>query len=358
MNELSERQKIILSLLVHEHSRTALPVASATLIRQYGLKVSSATVRNELNILTELGYLRQPHTSAGRVPTEEGYRFFVSNLISQTSLPSHTRNTIAHQFYQLGNGLDQGLPLAASILAKQSSAVSIVTAPHAPSVSFKHLELLATRANQVLLVLVLQGGELNQQMLNFSLPQSQLFLSELANRLNVRLEGLNLEQIKALPSVEDEAERQVLNAVCQQLGLAQKWMTGELYLDGLNNLLSEPEFSAPGLARPALRLLEERPLLDDFLSRTILTEKIGDVQVLIGGEGTWQELRDCAVILTRYGNSENLSGTLGVLGPMRLPYSHTISALRFVADLLSEILNNSPVVAQAEAQEGKEAYEL
>ena len=105
MNELTDRQKIILSLVVHEHTRTALPVASKTLIDGYNLKISSATVRNEMNTLTELGFLRQPHTSAGRVPTEDGYRFFVGNLVQHTALPTATRNTIAHQFYQSRKGL-------------------------------------------------------------------------------------------------------------------------------------------------------------------------------------------------------------------------------------------------------------
>ena len=113
MIELTSRQKIILSLIVHEHTRTAQPVASKTLIEDFGLQISSATVRSEMNTLTELGLIRQPHTSAGRVPTEEGYRFFVSNLVQQTALPTATRNTISHQFYQSRRGLDHWLPLAA-----------------------------------------------------------------------------------------------------------------------------------------------------------------------------------------------------------------------------------------------------
>ena len=139
MQTLTDIHKIILSLIVHEHTRTAQPVASKTLITEFKLKISSATVRNEMNTLTELGFLRQPHTSAGRVPTEEGYRFFVSNLVQHTSLPTTMRNTIAHQFYQSRKGLEHWLPLAASVLASHSQAVSIVTAPHSEKITFKHL---------------------------------------------------------------------------------------------------------------------------------------------------------------------------------------------------------------------------
>src|SRR5512146_2148016 len=130
MNELSERQKFLLTLVVHEHIRTALPVGSQHLVERYRLDMSSATVRNELSALTEMGYLRQPHTSAGRVPSEEGYRYFVGRLVQETVLPETLRQTISHQFYQMRHDVDQWMRLAASVLARQSQAASLGTAPH------------------------------------------------------------------------------------------------------------------------------------------------------------------------------------------------------------------------------------
>lgn len=341
MADLTERQKIILSLIVHEHTRTAQPVASRSLVEDYGLQISPATVRNEMNTLTEQGYLRQPHTSAGRVPTEEGYRFFVGNLVKHTSLPATTRNTINHQFYQSRKGLDQWLPLAANVLASQSQAVSIVTAPHTDKVIIKHLELISTRAAQVLMVLVLVGGEIRQQILRLEATISQDQLSTLANRFNALFESHTLEQINQFGQFEDAAANQVLNAIKEQMEMTQKLVTGELFIDGLSHVLAQPEFADSESARSPLRLLEVRPLLDDVIARTVLTEEIGGVQVLIGGEGTWQELRDCSVILTRYGNEEQASGTLGILGPMRMPYGRGISTVRFVADLLSTLVSDT-----------------
>src|SRR5512136_851617 len=128
MSDLSERQKFVLALVVHEYARTAAPVGSRFLVEQYHLEMSPATVRNELAALTEMGYLRQPHTSAGRVPTEEGYRFFVGRLLQETSLPDTVRRTITHQFYQMRSDVDQWMRLAASVLAYQSRAASLVTA--------------------------------------------------------------------------------------------------------------------------------------------------------------------------------------------------------------------------------------
>lgn len=341
MIKLTPRQKIILSLIVHEHTRTAQPVASRTLIEDYGLQVSSATVRNEMNALTELGLIRQPHTSAGRVPTEEGYRFFVSNLVQQTVLPTATRNTIAHQFYQSRRGLDHWLPLAASVLANQSQAVSLVTAPHSDKIAFKHIELISTRGSQVLMVLVLVGGEIRQQILALSEVTSQEALSRIANQFNQDFGNKSLQQIEALELSLDPLEQQIHAAILDQMHLTDELVTGELFMDGLSNVLSTPEFAVIDQERSPLRLLEERPMLDDLFSRTLLTEDIGGVQVLIGGEGTWQELRDCSVILTRYGIQDQLSGMLGILGPMRMPYGHAISAVRFVADLLSDLVTDT-----------------
>ena len=341
MIELTSRQKIILSLIVHEHTRTAQPVASKTLIEDFGLQISSATVRNEMNTLTELGLIRQPHTSAGRVPTEEGYRFFVSNLVQQTALPTATRNTISHQFYQSRRGLDHWLPLAASVLANQSQAVSLVTAPHSDRVAFKHIELISIRGSQVLMVLVLLGGEIRQQILALDEVYSQESLSRTANYFKQEFEAKLLHQIEALEANADSLVQQIFVSIIDQMQLSEKLVTGELFLDGLSNVLSTPEFAATSQERSPLRLLEERPMLNDLFSRTVLTEDIGGVQVLIGGEGTWQELRDCSVILTRYGIQDQLSGMLGILGPMRMPYGQAISAVRFVADLLSDLVTDT-----------------
>ncbi len=337
--ELTERQKLLLSLIIHEHTRTAQPVGSKSIVNQFGLNLSSATIRNELATLTELGYLRQPHTSAGRVPTEEGYRYFVSNLVQQTNLPATTRNTISHQFYQAPQGLVQWLRLAASVLANHSQAASLVTAPHTTRATFKHIELLSTRATQVLLVLVLGGGEIRQRILSLDESVSQENLSELSAHINGLCQNYSADDLKSRREQLSPLGLIVLDTIIKEMRLSSTLVTGEVYLDGLTNVLTEPEFAQSELARSPMRLLEERTLLNDLISRTIMTEEVGGVQVLIGGEGTWDELRDCSVILTRYGIPDQLTGPIGVLGPMRMPYGHTISTVRFMAGLLSDLVS-------------------
>jgi len=340
MTELTERQKLILALVIRNYIDTAQPVGSVHLVDHYELEISSATVRNEVGMLTDMGYLRQPHTSAGRVPTEEGYRYFVRQLMGHPELPSTTKRTIIHQFFQAGMDVDRWMRLAASVLAHQSQAASLVTAPHPERTVFKHIELINTHGRQVLMVLVLSSGEVSQQVLNLAEPVSQEQLSSVAQSINNRCSGLNRGDIEALSIPLSTLEQDILKLVIDELNRFSALLTGELYRDGLTHVLSEPEFGGGDLARRAFRILEERPLLEDLLTRTVLSSVEDGVQVLIGGEGTWEELRECSMVLARYGAPGLATGTLGVLGPMRMPYPRTISAVRFVASLLSELVED------------------
>lgn len=338
MEQLTGRQKTILALVIRDYIETALPVGSKRLVEEYKLDMSSATIRNEMVELTEMGYLRQPHTSAGRVPTEEGYRYFVRQLMGHTDLPAPTKRTIIHQFYQAGNDVDRWMRLAASVLAHQSQAAALITAPHPEQVHFQHLELINTFGRQVLMVLVLAGGEVNQQMLVLAEPVTQEKLSFVAQRLNGMCRGLGAAEIKALEQQLDALEQDVTKLIVEDMQRATGSLAGEVYRDGLSHVLSEPEFGEVGMVRSALRILEERPLLEELLSRTMPNSEMGGVQVLIGGEGTWEELRDWSMVLARYGAPGLATGTLGVLGPIRMPYGKTISTVRFVADVLSDLV--------------------
>jgi len=338
MDELSERQKLVLALVIRDYIDTAQPVGSVHLVERYALDMSSATVRNDMVALTDKGYLRQPYTSAGRIPTEEGYRYFVRQLMGQTELPSNTKRTIAHQFYQAGHDVDRWMRLAASVLAQHSQAASLVTAPHPEQSRFKHLELISTLGRQVLMVLVLSGGDVRQQMLTLAEPVSQEQLSQAAQQINSQCSNMTPEAIASLSGGMGALEQDVLKLIVDDMLRSQRVLAGEVYRDGLAQVLSEPEFAEVEGARKALRILEERSLLEDLLSRTVLTSNVGGVQVLIGGEGTWEELRDCSMVLARYGVPGLATGTLGVLGPIRMAYGQSISTVRFIAGLLSDLV--------------------
>ena len=338
---LNERQKLILALVIREYIDTAQPVGSERLVKAFHLDFSPATVRNEMVAMTEMGYLRQPHTSAGRVPSEEGYRYFVRQLMGHTELPDTTQRTIIHQFNQAGSDVSGWMRLAASVLAHQSQAASLVTAPRPEQSRFRHIELISTRGRQVLMVLVLSSGEVLQQMLALAEPVAQEHLSAAALSLSQTCQGLTPEGIAALPRPADVLEQDIIKLVVDEMRRSGDSVTGELYRDGLNHVLAEPEFGGIDAARRALRILEERPLLDDLLNRTVMSTEMGGVQVLIGGEGNWEELKECSMVLARYGAPGLATGTLGVLGPMRMPYGRTISTVRFVAGLLSDLVEDS-----------------
>ena len=340
MQDLSERQRLILALIIRDYIETAQPVGSARLVEHYKMDLSTATIRNEMAALTELGYLRQPHTSAGRVPTEEGYRYFVTHMVYQTDLPEPARHTISHQFHQARQDVEQWMPLAASILAHQSKAASLVTAPHAERSRYKHLELISTQGRQVLMVLVMTGGEVSQQLLTLAEPVPQERLSAAANTMNGICTSRTTEEIAALPVRADALEKDILTLILAEMNRGEQRLSGEIYLDGLTNVLSEPEFLESGDARNAIRLFEERSLLKDLLARA-MPNGVGGVQVLIGGEGKWEELRQCSVVLARYGIPGQVTGMLGVFGPMRMAYSRTIPTVRFMADLLSGLVSET-----------------
>lgn len=332
---LTERQEQILGLMVRMYIETGQPVGSMKLVEQFRLDVSSATVRNELAVLDESGYLHQFHTSAGRVPTERGYRYFVQRLLGEFELPLREQQMIRHQFHQARLDLEQWMRLAAAILARTSRGASVVTAPRPRPNRFKHIELISTQGRLVLMILVLYGGDVKQQMLTLAEPLEQERLSAAAERLNALFDDRTADEFSArLSQLEGlELEGEIARLIIDVLKLADARNISDFYRDGLVNLLEEEG------TRSAVRVLEERTLLADVLMEAIDPASSG-VQVIIGGEGRWEELKDCTIIVSRYGALEDLSGELAVLGPTRMPYSRNISAVRYVADIMSSFVSD------------------
>jgi heat-inducible transcriptional repressor len=215
----------------------------------------------------------------------------------------------------------------------------MITAPRAEVPKFQHLELISTQGRQILLVLVLAGGGVSQQLLALAEPVAQERLSQTAARLNGILSGRTVSEIAVLPRRQDALEQDVLVLVLGELRRAGEGASAEFYTDGLTNMLSEPDFAGTDSARRALKLLEERTTLQDLIARTTTNSTVGGLHVLIGGEGGWEELSDCSMVLARYGVPGLATGTLGVLGPMRMSYARTIPTVRFVAGVLSELVN-------------------
>ncbi|MCS7219763.1 MAG: heat-inducible transcriptional repressor HrcA [Anaerolineae bacterium] len=336
MELLTPRRQAILGLVVRAYIETAQPIGSKSLVERYRLRYSPATIRNELAALEEMGYLTHPHTSAGRVPTEEGYRYFVEHLLGEVELPLSERLMIRHQFHQVRLELDQWARLAAAVLAHTARSAALATAPQASQSRFKHLELISLHDTVILLVLVLVGGTVKQQMLTLDGPVSQEQLSRISNELNACLNGATSEELVSRAAHITELGRQVVILVRDIMRRVDGYLSDQVYRAGLTQVLEAPEFAEGESARRIVQVLEERSLLESILASL---PDINTVQVIIGGEGRWQTLRDISLVLSRYGVQEGATGLLGVIGPIRMPYDRAISAVRYVSMLMSDLLH-------------------
>ncbi len=334
--QMTERRQLVLKLVIQEYIRTAIPVSSEALVQSHALGVSSATVRNEMAALEEMGLLSHPHTSAGRVPTDRGYRYFVEHLMEWHALPSDEQRTIQHQFFQVRTDVDEWTRLAAAALARLSHGAAMVTPARALHSRFKHVQLLSVYDTRVLLVLILQDGTIRQHMLTLkeAIPQEEL--SRMANRLNDRLARLGAETIGRLAGDDWSAlEKQLLELIAATMRQLDRWEWEDIVRDGLIEALSQPEFIEGERARRFLEILEQGRLLSELLGGA--AQQSG-VQVIIGGESQREEMRDYSLIVSRYGLIGRLEGVLGILGPTRMPYPRSISAVHFVARMMSELL--------------------
>ncbi len=333
MADLTDRQEKILAVVVQEYVENAMPVGSETL-RQRGFSVSSATIRNELAALEEQGYLTHPHTSAGRLPTEKGYRYFVESLMEESELPSVEQRMIRHQFHQVTLDVDQWMRLAAAVLAHASQSAALVTAPQSDCCRYKHLQLVAIGEQVALLVLVLFEGTVKQQMLALAQPKTPAELNQVSNRLNDLLAKRSADEIRARPPALTEFEGGVLKIVLDLMRQFDRRTSRDVYRDGLIDILRQPEFSAIDRMQALLEMLEQRQFLEEML--TGLAPEHG-VQVVIGGENRHDEMSDFSMVLARYGRPE-ASGVISVLGPVRMRYARTIGVVRYVAGLLDDMV--------------------
>ena len=341
MENLTSRQQDILGIVVREYIATARPVGSDLICQHYSLGVSAATIRNEFARLTEMGYIMQPHTSAGRVPTERGYRYFIERLMGKSELPLSEQLLIRHQFHQISLDLDQWMKLAAAVLARIAQSASLITAPQARQVRFRHVELISISELTGLMILVLQDSSVHQQMMVFAQPVGQEELSRVSNKLNELFTNLNLEQARAKAQSEagvapNALEAEVTGRILDLMHSYEVQRSREIYRDGLAYILRQPEFIEIDRARQIVQVLEQGRALEAIFREA---QSANGVRVIIGTEGKWDEIRDCSMILSRYGLPGEANGVLGVLGPMRMPYRRVIPAVRYVADLMSDLLH-------------------
>jgi heat-inducible transcriptional repressor len=330
------RKKKILNIIISEYITTATPVASDMLQRGFNLGVSSATIRNDMAILEEEGFISRPHTSAGCVPLPKGYRFYVESLAENKGLSEKEQEQIRCLFMDATDEVDRWLKLAAAMISRLVGNAAVVSIPKANKSRFKHLELVSMHDFLGLLVLVLSEATLKQQLLTFNEPVSQDRLTQIANKLNANYSGLTGSAISKLRLELGPAERLVTDAVVGIMESESSTDTNQMYLDGMKLVLSQPEFIKKERMLQIVELLEARDLLKIMLDRQTEGEK---VKVLIGDESGEEALHDLSLVLGRYGVPHKLGGNIGVIGPTRMDYGRAISTVEFVSQILSYLMS-------------------
>ena len=342
---LSQRKEVILRALIEEYTRTAEPVASKQLSDQlaviHGPGYASATVRNELAALEEDGLIYQPHVSAGRMPTDLGYRYFVERLMGESRLALEEQRLIRHQFYQVQHQLDEWVRLTASVMAQALQSAAIVTQPRAAQGNLRHFELLSLHETMTLLVLVQHDGSVRQERLLLETPTTQDELSRMASRLNARLHDADaaaVERALIESSGDDANERIVLGSLARLLTQLDLLTSDAFYSDGILQLLRRDEFTHadPRRIRQVVEALERHRFIPALAPQVMATD---GVQVIIGGENSAEELKDMSVVVARYGTQEHLSGLVGIVGPTRMQYGRAIAVVRYMTEVLNDLLS-------------------
>jgi heat-inducible transcriptional repressor len=334
---LSERQATLLKIIVGEYVASAAPVGSSLLVKKYRLPVSSATVRNEMAELEENGFVTHPHTSAGRVPSDRGYRYYVETLPEPLPLPEATRRAIREAFQQAELAVEEWSRLAATVLARLVQNAALVSAPKASDVRLRHLELVELHATLAMLILVLREARVKPQMVTLARPTDQQELHAVSARLNQLLAGAEVSEIARVgrEAPLSPLEQQILAATRRSLEALGTADASAVTLAGLADVLSQPEFSESRRAQQIVEILNQPEAVMAALAELV---RDAQFQVIIGAENPEQSLRDYSFVVAQYGVPGEMSGLVGVMGPTRMAYERTIPTVQYVASLMTELV--------------------
>jgi heat-inducible transcriptional repressor len=343
--ELTERQRMVLRAVVEDFVFSAVPVGSKTLVDRHGLQVSSATVRSAMAELEALGLLSHPHTSAGRIPSDLGYRVYVESLMRESALDRADQLMIRHQFAQVQLTSNEWLRLAASILAGSTQSASVVTPARSRRAKFGHTQLVELDDRSRLCVLVLADGNVVQRRLDpavidrlggeAEIGQADLELA--AATLNAELAGQSAPQVRRRIGRLGPLAAHVAEVVAQMLEEAGGVVVEAVFTDGITNVLEQPEFAQGAKLRGILEVLQRSDFLEQLVP--VLTRR-GGVHVIIGHENTIDAMHEVSLIFAPYGAPDRALGLLGVLGPTRMPYPRAIPTVRYLSSLMNELINS------------------
>lgn len=336
---LSPRQGRILKHVVEEYVTTAQPVSSDAVVRKYVPNVSSATVRNEMAALEEWGYLYHPHTSAGRVPLDLGYRYYVQWLMGGARLSEAEERTISHQFHQVESNVGEWVRLAGAVLANRVQNPVVIAPPVAHVSRLRRVDLVPIGVASILVVVMLRSGAVRQQLWRTPSDIEAYPLMGLVHQWNSLFAGKSAPEIRELPVGDTHSGLQ--ETVVQLLEEADReWASGqtEVHVEGLSYMAAQPEFGSSDRLQPVVEALEHHDVLSPLMEPLLRSD---GVYVAIGQEQPVERLRECSIVLAAYGRPHEMVGVVGVIGPTRLPYWRTVPMVGYVAAMLDYLLQES-----------------
>jgi heat-inducible transcriptional repressor len=334
---LTDREACVLSTIVQDYVLQAEPAGSRAISKKSGLALSPATIRNIVSDLEERGYVDQPHTSAGRMPTDKGYRYYVDHLIGMAGLSSLEKEAIERQYEQVSGGFEEIARATCRMLASLSSELGVVLSPRFYSGTFRRLNIVEIAEKRVMLVLSIETGLINTLMVEAETAFPARELEAAAGFLNERLSGKKLSDIEKnlneMVRTDDEKKTGIIRLFVEHSDQLFKFPEDKILVtNGTTNMLGQPEFLDKARLETIIELIEDKKVLVHLFDGRKLRE---GVFVTIGGENEEGRFKSLSIVTSSY-SLQNISGTLGVLGPTRMPYPKLISLVDYVAKVISQ----------------------
>lgn len=344
--ELDERKMKILQAVIKNYLETGEPVGSRTISKYTDLNLSSATIRNEMADLEEMGYIVQPHTSAGRIPSDKGYRLYVDTMMKQmdTAMQEKTKEVeeLKDLLLEKEEKMDQLLKSVAKTLAVNTNYASMISSPSYSGSRLKFIQLSRVDSNQLIAVIVLEGNILKNSMLSISDEIDDETLLKLNVLMNTHLNGLPIEEInlglvarlKQQAGIHSDIVGEVIDAVAESIKADDDL---EIYTSGANNIFKYPELADQQKASEIISTFEEKQLLTTLVQDTLSKEDNTGIQVYIGDETPVSSMKDCSVVTATYELGEGMKGTIGIIGPKRMDYEKVVGTLQTLMKQLDDL---------------------
>ena len=357
--ELTERKRKILYAIIRNYLETGEPVGSRTISKYTDLNLSSATIRNEMSDLEEMGYIIQPHTSAGRIPSDKGYRLYVNELVEEKTAQVSAMNSL---MIAKTNRMEEILKQVVRLLASRTNYTTMISAPSYRGNKVKFIQLSRLNARQLLNVVVIEGNVVKNHILDLDEEITEEQVLKLNLLLNTRLNGLTLADINLglISNIKEEAGShvQVVNDVLDTIADVIRAETDEnmeIYTSGANNIFRYPELADIERASMLINTIEEKSVLADFIKDSEQKEQSGEtgIKVYIGEEGPVESMKDCSVVTATYELGDGLQGTIGIIGPKRMDYEKVMNNLKSFKASLGQLFRDNRVVDQEDTENGK-----